>query len=157
MLWREFEIWYGDNGLHILSRKLVIMIFTYFCSCSWVVGPKLCALMPGHRKISEADLIEIENYITIGIRPPQIYVAFANTSGGYENVRFVRKDLCNQVHRICRGYKLDVEGAFKFFKELYVTDLMLYVSYRLMMITNSNIYFSMTSRAKWNIRYSVMC
>jgi len=104
--------------------------------------------MPGHRKISEADLIEIENYITIGIRPPQIYVAFANTSGGYENVRFVRKDLCNQVHRICRGYKLDVEGAFKFFKELYVTDLMLYVSYRLMMITNSNIYFSMTSRAK---------
>jgi len=56
-------------------------------------------MLPIHRKINNADALQISNFRTVGVRPPHMHVSFANSSGGYENVGFVSKDIYNEVAR----------------------------------------------------------
>lgn len=59
----------------------------------------LCGMLPAYRKMSEADIAEIERSQKAGIRPYQMYESLANASGGFHKVGFVKKDLYNQVAR----------------------------------------------------------
>lgn len=49
------------------------------------------AMLPVHRKMSDADVFQIENSTKVGIRPPHIYGAFANNAGGYHKIGFQKK------------------------------------------------------------------
>ena len=57
---------------------------------------KLSCLLPTHSKMSTTDIMQIENYRKVGIRPLHMYASFANHCGGYDKVGFIRKDIYNQ-------------------------------------------------------------
>ncbi|KAG4954048.1 hypothetical protein JHK87_039642 [Glycine soja] len=88
---------------------------TFVCSCA------------AHRKMS--DIIQIENYRKVGIRPPHMYVAFANHCGGYDKVGFIRKYIYNQEVRMRKQHTSDASGALKYLHDLRKKDPMMYVSY----------------------------
>ncbi|XP_045821772.1 protein FAR1-RELATED SEQUENCE 5-like [Trifolium pratense] len=77
-----------------------------------------CQMLPGHRKITEADALVIHNHAKVGIRPSTTYGAFAHASGGYNKVQFMKKDLYNQVGKQKRQQVSDASAAVKYLKEL---------------------------------------
>lgn len=58
-----------------------------------------------------------------------MHVSFANSSGGYENVGFVSKDIYNEVARQRRIHSSDANDVFNYFKQLGSKDLLFFVSY----------------------------
>jgi hypothetical protein len=42
----------------------------------------MCGLLPGHRKMTEADVQDIGSHGNVRIRPYQMYGAMANSAGG---------------------------------------------------------------------------
>jgi hypothetical protein len=42
----------------------------------------MCGLLPGHRKMTEADVQDIRSHGNVRIRPYQMYGAMANSAGG---------------------------------------------------------------------------
>ncbi|KAG4947095.1 hypothetical protein JHK87_043102 [Glycine soja] len=90
---------------------------------------KLSSLLPAHRKMSATDIIQIENYRKVGIRPPHMYTTFANHCGGYEKVGFIRKDIYNQKVRMRKQHTSDASGALKYLHNLHKKDPVMYVSY----------------------------
>ena len=90
---------------------------------------KLSCLLAGHRKMLASDIMQVENYRKVGIRPPHMYAAFANQCGGYEKVGFIRKDIYNEEGRMRRQHSLDARGALKYLYDLRKKDPMMYVSY----------------------------
>ncbi|KAJ1381285.1 FAR1 DNA-binding domain [Sesbania bispinosa] len=60
-----------------------------------MLNPKYTGMLPAHRKLSEADILEMNNMRNAGITTPQIYGSFASQSGGYNNVDFRKRDLYN--------------------------------------------------------------
>ncbi|KAL3016462.1 hypothetical protein AAZX31_06G214500 [Glycine max] len=68
---------------------------------------KLSCLLAGHRKMSASDIMQVENYRKVGIRPPHMYAAFANQCGGYEKVGFIRKDIYNEEGCMRRQHSSD--------------------------------------------------
>uniref|UniRef100_A0A0R0GDX6 SWIM-type domain-containing protein n=1 Tax=Glycine max TaxID=3847 RepID=A0A0R0GDX6_SOYBN len=90
---------------------------------------KLSSLLPAHRKMSATDIIQIENYRKVGIRPPHMYTTFANHCGGYDKVGFIRKDIYNQKVRMRKQHTSDASGALKYLHNLRKKDPVMYVSY----------------------------
>uniref|UniRef100_A0A0R0KFN2 SWIM-type domain-containing protein n=1 Tax=Glycine max TaxID=3847 RepID=A0A0R0KFN2_SOYBN len=90
---------------------------------------KLSCLLPGHRKMSTSDIMQVENYRKVGIRPPYMYAAFANQCGGYDKVGFIRKDIYNEEGRMRKQHSSDARGALKYLYDLRKKDPMMYVSY----------------------------
>ncbi|KAH1198912.1 Protein FAR1-RELATED SEQUENCE 5 [Glycine max] len=74
-----------------------------------------CGLLSGHRKITASDAMQIENYRKVVIRPPHIYASLAQTSGGYNKVGYVRKDIYNYFARQGRKQSSDVNRALNYF------------------------------------------
>ncbi|KAJ1426982.1 FAR1 DNA-binding domain [Sesbania bispinosa] len=64
-----------------------------------LVPEQLCGLIPGHRKMSEADILQMNNLQNVGITIPDIYGAFASQVGGYLKVGFRKKDMYNEAAR----------------------------------------------------------
>ncbi|KAG5098395.1 hypothetical protein JHK82_048249 [Glycine max] len=81
------------------------------------------------RKMSAFDIMQVENYRKVGIRPPHMYVAFANQCGGYDKVEFIRKDIYNEEGRMRKQHTSDASGALKYLHDLRKKDPMMYVSY----------------------------
>lgn len=88
---------------------------------------KYCSLLPTHRRLKPGDIIQIENFQKVGIRPPQMYGSFANNSGGYDKIGFRFKDIYNQSQRQLRKQKSDASAAVKFLKGLCKNDRLMYV------------------------------
>ncbi|XP_006582641.1 protein FAR1-RELATED SEQUENCE 5 [Glycine max] len=84
--------------------------------------------IPGHRKMSASDIMQVENYRKVGIRPPHMYAAFANQCGGYEKVGFIRKDIYNEEGCMRRQHSSDARGALKYLYDLCKKEPMMYVS-----------------------------
>ncbi|KAL2990295.1 hypothetical protein AAZX31_11G191000 [Glycine max] len=89
---------------------------------------KLSCLLAGHRKMLASDIMQVENYRKVGIRPPHMYAAFANQCGGYEKVGFIRKDIYNEEGRMRRQHSSDARGALKYLYDLRKKEPMMYVS-----------------------------
>ncbi|KAG4983034.1 hypothetical protein JHK87_027783 [Glycine soja] len=89
---------------------------------------KLSCLLAGHRKMSASDIMQVENYRKVGIRPPHMYATFANQCGGYEKVGFIRKDIYNEEGRMRRQHSSDARGALKYLYDLRKKEPMMYVS-----------------------------
>ncbi|XP_028184818.1 protein FAR1-RELATED SEQUENCE 5-like [Glycine soja] len=82
----------------------------------------------GHRKMSASDIMQVENYRKVGIRPPHMYATFVNQCGGYEKVGFIRKDIYNEEGRMRRQHSSDARGALKYLYDLRKKEPMMYVS-----------------------------
>ncbi|RZB52506.1 Protein FAR1-RELATED SEQUENCE 5 [Glycine soja] len=103
-----------DRGLSPRNRKHEYKNFTR-CGC--------------HRKITASDAMQIENYSKVVIRPPHIYTSLAQTSGGYNKVGYVRKDIYNYFARQGRKQSSDVNRALNYFHHLCPKDPMMVVAY----------------------------
>ena len=90
---------------------------------------ELSCLLLGHRKMSASDIMQVENYRKVGIRPPHMYATFTNQCGGYDKVGFIRKNMYNEVGRMRKQHTSDARGALKYLYDLRKKDPMMYVSY----------------------------
>jgi len=90
---------------------------------------KFSCLLPGHRKMFASDIMQVENYRKVGIRPPHMYTTFANRCGGYDKVGFIRKDIYNEEGHMRKQHTSDASGALKYLHYLRKKDPMLYVLY----------------------------
>ena len=78
--------------------------------------------------MSATNIMQIENYRKVGIRPLHMYVAFANHYGGYDKVGFIRKDIYNQEVHMRKQHTSYASGALKYLHDLRTKDPMMYVS-----------------------------
>ncbi|KAJ1388043.1 Zinc finger, PMZ-type [Sesbania bispinosa] len=92
---------------------------TKFCDAHnhEMLNPKYTGMLPAHRKLSEADILEMNNMRNAGITTPQIYGSFASQSGGYNNVGFRKRDLYNEIGRQRMLQLSDAKGAIKHLRE----------------------------------------
>ncbi|KAJ1376797.1 Zinc finger, PMZ-type [Sesbania bispinosa] len=92
---------------------------TKFCDAHnhEMLNPKYTGMLPDHRKLSEADILEMNNMRNAGITTPQIYGSFSSQSGGYNNVGFRKRDLYNEIGRQRMLQLSDAKGAIKYLRE----------------------------------------
>ncbi|KAL2963237.1 hypothetical protein AAZX31_17G189700 [Glycine max] len=121
--------------------EAMFRVHVHFCTGRWYVtcwnfdhnhlllDLKLSCLLSGHRKMSAYDIMQVENYRKVGIRPPHMYATFANQCGGYDKVEFIRKDINNEEGRMRKQHTSDASGALKYLHDLRKKDPMMYVSY----------------------------
>ncbi|KAJ1409585.1 FAR1 DNA-binding domain [Sesbania bispinosa] len=77
----------------------------------------LCPAKMKVRKLSEADIMEMNNMRNAGITTPQIYGSFVSQSGGYNNIGFQKRDLYNEIGRQRMLQLSDAKGAIKYLRE----------------------------------------
>ncbi|KAJ1392019.1 MULE transposase domain [Sesbania bispinosa] len=87
---------------------------------------KYVGLRASHRKMSEDDVVQMMNMQKVGIRTPHIYGSFASQMGGYENVRFRKKDIYNEVDKLRRKKGSNATIALSYLQRLKRTDQALY-------------------------------
>lgn len=54
-------------------------------------------MLAAHRKMTDGDILQMNNFRKVGIGAPEIYNSFASQSGGYGRVGFRKKDIYNQI------------------------------------------------------------
>ncbi|KAJ1405884.1 MULE transposase domain [Sesbania bispinosa] len=62
----------------------------------------------------------------VGIRPPNIFSTFASQSGGYEKIRFRKKDMYNKINEQRRKVCSDAKGVVQYLGEIRLNDNMMY-------------------------------
>ncbi|KAJ1395112.1 Zinc finger, PMZ-type [Sesbania bispinosa] len=78
------------------------------------LGALHCSMLPVYRKMSESDVVQMNNMMKVGIRPPNIFNTFANQSGGYEKIGFRKKDMYNKISEQRRSSCSDAKGALEY-------------------------------------------
>ncbi|KAG4938267.1 hypothetical protein JHK84_044518 [Glycine max] len=48
-------------------------------------------------KLTDSNVIQIDQFRCVGVRPPQILEVFACSSGGYDKIHYRKKDIHNQI------------------------------------------------------------
>ncbi|KAJ1385078.1 FAR1 DNA-binding domain [Sesbania bispinosa] len=81
---------------------------------------------PETRRMSESDVVQMNNMMKVGIRPPNIFSTFASQAGGYEKIGFRKKDMYNKINEQRRKLCSDAKGAIEFLGELRLMDRMMY-------------------------------
>ncbi|KAJ1440706.1 FAR1 DNA-binding domain [Sesbania bispinosa] len=111
----------------INSGRWYVTIFDHLHNHE-MLGERLCAMLPAHRKMSPADIMEMNSLRNVGISTPDIYAAFASQSGGYHKIGFRKKDLYNQIGRQRRLRASDAITAIEYLEGLRAHDPYLYLS-----------------------------
>lgn len=114
--------------IDIVSKRWYVTVFEFAHNHELLDG-LLCGLLPAHRKLTATDLIKIEKYKNVGVRPYQTYGAMANSSGGFHKLGFVKKDLYNQSGRQRKLVSSDFGGALKYLHMLRTKDPLMYVAH----------------------------
>lgn len=91
-----------------------------------LVGERYYGLLRSHKKMSDADVAQMDSMRKSGIRIPQIYGSFANQSGGYQLIGFRKKEMYNEVQKERRLQEGDVKEAVCFLRQLKRKDPTLY-------------------------------
>jgi len=94
-----------------------------------MLSEKHWGLCAAHRKLSESDKIQINNFGNAGIKVTQMIGVFANATGGYDKVGFLRKDLHNQILRQRKVMSPNAKGVVMYLKDLRSKDPLMFVSH----------------------------
>ncbi|KAJ1386234.1 Zinc finger, PMZ-type [Sesbania bispinosa] len=91
-----------------------------------LLGIVHCSMLPAHRKMSDSDVIQMNNMIKVGIRPPNIFSTFASQLGGYEKIVFRKKGMYNNMTK--QRWKLcsDAKAVVEYLGELSLRDGLMY-------------------------------
>ncbi|KAJ1434572.1 Zinc finger, SWIM-type [Sesbania bispinosa] len=57
-----------------------------------------CSMLPAYRRMVDSDVVQMNNMMKVGIRPPNIFSTFASQSGGYEKIGFRKKNMYNKIN-----------------------------------------------------------
>ncbi|KAJ1405631.1 Zinc finger, PMZ-type [Sesbania bispinosa] len=91
-----------------------------------LLDKRYSGMLPGHRKMSESDIIQMNSLLQAGISPAHIFGHFALQCGGYEKVGFRLKDIYNQIERQRRKQCSDAMAAIEYLGELGKKDEIMY-------------------------------
>ncbi|KAJ1422911.1 Zinc finger, SWIM-type [Sesbania bispinosa] len=94
-----------------------------------LLDPKHSGLLPGHRKMSESDIIEMNGMLQAGIGPAHIYGHFALQYGGYDKIGFQLKDIYNQIERQRRKQSSDAMAAMEYLRRLSCDDNVMFIEH----------------------------
>ncbi|RYQ83686.1 hypothetical protein Ahy_B10g102469 [Arachis hypogaea] len=64
-----------------------------------LLDTQFSAMLPAHRKMSEADIMQMMNMLKSGISTSQIFGLLASQAGGYEFVVYGSRDMYNEIAR----------------------------------------------------------
>ncbi|KAJ1390846.1 Zinc finger, PMZ-type [Sesbania bispinosa] len=81
-----------------------------------------CGMLPAHQKMSKGHVMQMNNFLKAGIRPPHILAAFARQAGGYEKVGFRKKHMYNQIGQQRRNQGDDGKSAIGYLQWLGLKD-----------------------------------
>lgn len=91
-----------------------------------MVDEKYVGMLPAHRKVSEYDLLQMNEMRKVGIRTPHIYSYIASQAGGYENVGFKLRDMYNEGERQKNSHFSDAKAALCYLERLGSKDEMMF-------------------------------
>ncbi|KAJ1402714.1 Zinc finger, PMZ-type [Sesbania bispinosa] len=94
-----------------------------------LLDSKYCGMLPGHRKMSESDITEMNSLLEAGIGPTHIYGHFALQHGGYDKIGFRLKDIYNQIERQRRKQTSDAMAAMEYLRGLSCDDNMMFIEH----------------------------
>ncbi|KAJ1392797.1 MULE transposase domain [Sesbania bispinosa] len=87
-----------------------------------LLDPKYSRMLPTHRRMNDADIMQMNNMRKAGISAPQIYSSFACQAGGFEHVGFSKRDMYNQIVKQRQFHPSDAKTAIKFLRGLKAAD-----------------------------------
>ncbi|KAJ1381830.1 MULE transposase domain [Sesbania bispinosa] len=94
-----------------------------------LLDPKHSGLLPGHRKMSESDIKEMNGMLQAGIGPAHIYGHFSLQYGGYDKIGFRLKDIYNQIERQRRKQSSDAMAAMEYLRRLSCDDNVMFIEH----------------------------
>ncbi|KAH1204893.1 Protein FAR1-RELATED SEQUENCE 5 [Glycine max] len=81
-------------------------------------------MLPTHMKLTDSNIIQIDQFRCVGVRPPQILELFACSSGGYDKIHYRKKDIHNQIGWQRREHIFDASTILKYLKKMGAKYLM---------------------------------
>jgi hypothetical protein len=88
-------------------------------------------MLLAHRKMTDADIIQMNRMRNVGISTPHIYQTFASQAGGYHNVGFRKRDIYNQISRQHKQESNDAKAAIAYLRELKKNEPLMFWSYNI--------------------------
>ncbi|XP_057432878.1 putative protein FAR1-RELATED SEQUENCE 10 [Lotus japonicus] len=78
-----------------------------------LVEDETCGMIAAYRKMTDTDILHMNNMLKVGIRTPQIHSSLASQTGGYMKVSCSKKGMYNVQARERRVHATDAGGACK--------------------------------------------
>ncbi|XP_016206425.1 protein FAR1-RELATED SEQUENCE 5-like [Arachis ipaensis] len=91
-----------------------------------LLDTQFSAMLPTHRKMSEADIMQMMNMLKSGISTSQIFRLLASQAGGYEFVGYGPRDMYNEIARQRRQIPGDAARVLKKLEDMRLKDPQLY-------------------------------
>ncbi|XP_025670587.1 protein FAR1-RELATED SEQUENCE 5-like [Arachis hypogaea] len=91
-----------------------------------VLELRLSSMLPGHRRMSEADIEQMNDMRKGGIGVSRIHGFMASLAGGYHNVLYTTRDMHNVNAKQLREGGLDAESCLRYLRECKTNDPALY-------------------------------
>ncbi|XP_025680363.1 protein FAR1-RELATED SEQUENCE 5-like [Arachis hypogaea] len=91
-----------------------------------VLELRFSSMLPGHRKMSEADIEQMNDMRKGGIGVSRIHGFMASLAGGYHNVPYTTRDMHNVNAKQRREGGLDAESCLRYLRECKANDPALY-------------------------------
>ncbi|XP_057723920.1 protein FAR1-RELATED SEQUENCE 5-like [Arachis stenosperma] len=91
-----------------------------------LLDTQFSAMLPAHRKMSEADIMQMMNMLKSGISTSQIFGLLASQAGGYEFVGYGPRDMYNEIARQRRQIPGDAARVLKKLEDMRLKDPQLY-------------------------------
>ncbi|RYQ91193.1 hypothetical protein Ahy_B09g097090 isoform B [Arachis hypogaea] len=91
-----------------------------------LLDTQFSAMLPVHRKMSEADIMQMMNMLKSEISTSQIFGLLANQAGGYEFVGYSPRDMYNEITRQRRQIPGDAARVLKKLEDMRLKDPQLY-------------------------------
>ncbi|XP_057444493.1 protein FAR1-RELATED SEQUENCE 5-like [Lotus japonicus] len=87
-----------------------------------LINMSLVGLIPSHRRMNEADILQMNNMTKVGVSTPLSYGVFANQMGGYENVPFSMKNMYFEQDKQRKKDVVDARGVLSYLRLLKESD-----------------------------------
>ncbi|KAJ1394541.1 Zinc finger, PMZ-type [Sesbania bispinosa] len=87
-----------------------------------MLAGKYSGMLPAHRRMTEADVMQMNNLRMVGISTPHIYGTFASQSGGYQHIGFNKRDIYNEIVKQRQVHTSDVKSAIQYLRALAKDD-----------------------------------
>ncbi|XP_016177873.1 protein FAR1-RELATED SEQUENCE 5-like [Arachis ipaensis] len=91
-----------------------------------VLELRFSSMLPGHRRMSEADIEQMNDMRKGGIGVSRIYGFMVSLAGGYHNVPYTTRDMHNVNAKQRREGGLDAESCLRYLRECKTNDPALY-------------------------------
>lgn len=84
-------------------------------------------MLAAHRKMTDGDILQMNNIRKVGIAAPDMFNSFASQAGGYGKIGFQKKDIYNQIGKDRRLRESDAASAVEYLPWLALNDPLMFV------------------------------